>query len=252
MDNHQPPRVWREDFRVRHSEVDRQNRLKTDALFDYIQQGAADHADALGCGFNMATSGNMMWVLSRMTLQFRRAPASGERLTLQTWPSGFDRLFALREYLLKDADGEIVTFGTSFWCLVDFVRMRPLRLPEALPVQLPDNSDMPQHFQLPAKFSIDGLDSPMETVVTEHLVDVNQHLNNARYAAIATDWLARQLNHPAALSHLSVNYLLATPPGTRLVTTGQIDSDGGFRLRIDGALPDEPPALRFTAQGHLA
>ena len=237
---------------MRHSEVDRQNRLKADALFDYIQQGAADHADALGCGYNMANSDNMMWVLSRMVLQFQRHPGGGETLALQTWPSGFDRLFALREYLLKDQSGETVAFGTSFWCLVDFVRMRPLRLPESLPVPLPDNSDMPQHFRAPAKFSIDGLSSPMETEVTEHLVDVNQHLNNARYAAIVTDWLARQLGRPATLADLGVNYLQPSPLGTRLVTTGQIAPDGGFRIRIDGTQPGEPPSLRFTAQGHLA
>ncbi|MBR0459364.1 MAG: hypothetical protein IJJ26_09005, partial [Victivallales bacterium] len=204
------------------------------------------------CGFNHTTSQNVMWVLSRMRVEFLRTPHCGETVSLKTWPSGFDRLLALREYLMTDSQGETLMRGTSFWVLLDFQNGRPLRLPDALPFPLPDNSSLPQFFQNPPRIAQDGLGHPMEVVVRETMIDVNQHLNNARYITFVADWLSRELGDPTRLAELSVVYNRATPVGTHLVITGSLEAGGAFRVRIDGAEEGSGLLPRFLAQGRVS
>ena len=174
--------VWNEDFTVRHTEVSREGNLRIDTFFDYMQEAAANHAANLGCGLADLEKHGMMWVLSRLRLRIFRTPGIGERITVTTWPSGVDKLFATREFILTIGDEQIAA-GSSFWLLLDRARMRPLRVLESLPIPLPDNSGRERVFTDLPKLPRRECSDPLPLTVTESQIDVNRHMNNARYIA---------------------------------------------------------------------
>ena len=49
-------------------------------------------------------------------------------MTLETWPSGIDRLFAIRDFRMV-AGEEVLLRATSEWMVIDVNRRRPVRLP---------------------------------------------------------------------------------------------------------------------------
>ena len=96
----QPPPTHRETFRVRCRETDRNGLLKLSSWFDFLQEAAANHAAQLGVGLEALSERGLLWVLSRLHLSIRRYPAIGESVTVETWPNGFRRLFAHRQFRL--------------------------------------------------------------------------------------------------------------------------------------------------------
>ncbi|MGE4301750.1 MAG: acyl-[acyl-carrier-protein] thioesterase [Victivallaceae bacterium] len=243
--------VWRQWFSPRHSEVDRNGRVKLRAVFDYLQEAAALHAENLGCGMRFLLDNNKMWVLSRLHFSLARPLLLSEELTVETYPLGFSKLFAIREFRIVDAAGGEVLRGTSLWLLLAADTMRPLRPEANLSAPLPDNSGLPEFFPEPGKLT------PPEEVnpgspsagfeVTDARIDLNDHLNNAEYAAMVHDALAANLGESPLVREIQVNFLAASKLGERIAVSAAAVPDGRFFAA--GFSPDGQ--AKFHASGTL-
>ena len=182
--------VWTEQYRVRHTEVTREGFLRADVFFDYMQEAAANHAKHIGVGLEALNSVGLMWVLSRLKLQVLHTPLLGETVSVTTWPSGIERLFATREFILKNEKEEIVARASSCWILLDQARMHPRKVLETLPAKLPDNSARERNFTNLDKLTRLPVSNPSRMRIPESMIDVNRHMNNARYVTGVFDWLA--------------------------------------------------------------
>jgi acyl-ACP thioesterase len=172
--------VWRESFRVRASEMGPDARLRLPALFDLFQEAAGNNATALGWGSDVLLARGQTWILSRLTLRLAALPAWREDITVETWPAGAHRLWALREFRVAAADGTELARATSGWILLDVAKKRPLRQsPEVTeaaktsPPRLIEDSFEP----LPAPDADTGVPgTPFK--VTRYDLDLNEHANN--------------------------------------------------------------------------
>ena len=239
-------RTFEGTFTVRNTEANRFGQARLETLFDYFQELAGIHADKLGCGCGVLLEHQKTWFLMRARMEVFRTPRLGDNLVLKTWPSGFKRLYAIREGLFYDDCGEIARL-TSYWVLLDLVRMRPLRVQESLDVALPDNSDLPHYYDLDSKLTVDVHDNPFHMTVPEHFIDINGHTNNARYVSLVGDWLAINSGKPQEITGITVHFLHETPVWSDIVISGKQEGDGHFSIDIvkDG---DEPVTV-FTAEG---
>ena len=236
------------ECKVRCSDVNRFGDVRPDALFDCFQEAANIHAELLGCGFEALVPKGIAWVLARIRLDILKTPRNGDALTLRTWPSGFKRLYAIREALFYDAGGDAARL-TSYWVLLDLGRMRPLRLPESLSVTLPDNSDLPQFFDLGGHLTESETAEPMTLTIPEHFIDINGHANNARYWSLVSDWLAKQGGRPPKIVSLTGHFLKETTVWAEMTVSGAIRGDGTFFVRIAEAGGDQ--AAHFIAEGRM-
>lgn len=242
-------RSYNENFRVRYSEADRNGFFRNESYFDIFQEVASKHAEILGCG--MHAMGSLTWVLSKIRIEIARNISVGTEFKVTTWPSGVKRLYATREAVFEDAQGEFARCS-SYWLLIDLNTLRPMRLPDALEglgLSLPDNSDKPCFFDLSAReTACEGI-HPMAAEVLEHEIDVNVHLNNARYISRTSDWLCKETGKCVAIESITANYLHAVLAGTVLETSGILNDDGHFSVTING--PDESgkQICRFSAIG---
>ncbi len=216
--------VWEETFTIRHTEVTREGAVRIDTIFDYMQEAAANHAANLGCGLAALEKRGMMWVLSRLKLSIRRTPRLGEVVTVSTWPSGVEKLFATREFVLR-CGAETVAEGSSCWLLLDRNKMRPLRVMESLPDRLPDNSGRSRIFSGLDKLPRRSCQDPVGVDVHESMIDVNRHMNNARYITLLFDWLSLRLSHAPEIYGIQANFLIGTAPGSCLTISGDLSGD---------------------------
>lgn len=225
------PPVWVQTFPLRHSEVDRRGVIKLRTIFDLAQEAAANHASAIGVGMRYLGEQGRAWMLSRVRFAFSGAlPRIGDDAVVETYPRGVaGRLFAAREFRLKDRSGTLFAAGTSWWILVDLNRLRPLALPESLPCPLPDNSARSRQYAELEKF-LPPEGAPFRTfTVPESGIDVNCHLNNAEYAALVHDFLARLGRTADDLAGLQLDFIAGALTGDTLELVGQTD-DAGFRF----------------------
>jgi acyl-ACP thioesterase len=199
--------IWQETFSLGFKDVDPSDRLTLGAVFDYFQEAAIKHAEQLGVGRAAMAQTGQGWILSRMSVTMDTRPRYGETLTLRSWPRGTERLFALRDYDIRDSAGTPVVRGRSGWLIVDMQKRRPLR-PQEVVSKLPPNPDLDALGDgAPALTAREGLIKVGERRAAYSDIDYNRHVNNARYIQWIQDSTEPERLEQAAYMRLDINYL---------------------------------------------
>ena len=236
-------KILSENLRVRYRDVNREGRLKAVSWFGYLQEIAVDHAEALGFGYHEMAKLGVFWVLARMRLRILRQPRVEESLTLETWPGTFRRLFAARHFRFTDRGGESVALASSQWMILSLENQRPQRV-EIIGDKCPDTSDLPVPFEFTSRLAAVPPEGEAQIFPVRYsMEDVNGHLNNAEYMALAQDAAEQVARRPLNFNELEIVFHAAVrAPETLRVHTAP---DGAAGRLVSGYREDGP--LSFCA-----
>ena len=115
-----------EPFEAHSYAVDAFGLLSAPALSGWLQEAAGRHADRLGVGVEALQARGLTWVLARQVVVVDRPVAFGECAEVVTWPSGADRLSALRDFEVRVA-GEARARAVTQWIVLDLATRKPVR-----------------------------------------------------------------------------------------------------------------------------
>lgn len=220
--------MWQQSFEVRHSEVDVNGRLKLRALADYLQEAAARHAAHIGVGVDDLAGKNLLWVLSRIAIVIENYPGPGEQLNVETWPRSPEKLFAMREFVVSDKNGLPVCRASSAWLLLDAGSFRPKKI-ETLGSVIPRNEGKPCLAKTLPKLEPVECSKIFTQQIRPSAIDLNGHLNNAEYFALAQDAMAKQMDNIFAIREIRMNFVSDLKSGeTVAVFAGKGDESGKY------------------------
>lgn len=195
-----------ETFTIASFESDFTGHLAVHSLFHRLQDIAGRHADFLDVGYEKLKAAGLAWLLSRIKVEIAALPAWGDEVTVETWPKGVDRLFALRDFRLRNAAGKTLALATTCWLLVDMAKERPRRV-ETLAVDLRFPNAEQALREIPDKLAAPGLlQASYQKQILPSDLDVNDHVNNAHYARWVTDCFDRE-RLAKGMKGLQLNYL---------------------------------------------
>ena len=209
--------------------TDLTGRLSPGALFNCFEDLAGRHAAELGWGRDdLMASGGYFWALSRMIVKINRLPKAWDEVTLRTWPRGTEAIFALRDLEMYDDAGEKIAGASSSWVIVDYNTRKAQRPDKALSIlnhQFPGNRATETNAGKvpalpPGEHSLTRLKVKLDDI------DVNLHVNNARYV----HWAANCYDHEYISLHtpdtIEVNYLLEGHQGEMInILTANADGN---------------------------
>ncbi|MDO4805172.1 MAG: thioesterase [Lachnospiraceae bacterium] len=190
--------------RVRYSECAPDYSLSLAGLVNYLQDCATFHAENVGRSGQMLKKEGKAWMITNWRIRVDRYPRHGEFITTRTWGHGFKGLEALRNFTVKDAEGNLLAYADSRWCYFDMEEGRPIRIPdvemEAYGIEEAFPMDRaPRHIKLPDE----GYEEKQPFKVRTIHLDANGHVNNEQYISMALAYL------PAGLKarEIRVEYL---------------------------------------------
>jgi acyl-ACP thioesterase len=199
--------IWQEDFPLPFGAVDQSDRLTLAAAFDFFQEAAINHAGDLGVGRDRMAETGRAWILSRISVVMDRRPRWREPVRVRSWPRGWEKLFALRDYDILDGEGRVAVRGRSGWLILDREKRRPLR-PQGLMESLPLNQGLDALPGGPrALEERQGLEGAGGRRAAYSDIDYNGHVNNARYIQWIEDILDPELLTGAERLRMDINYL---------------------------------------------
>ncbi|MDR1400084.1 MAG: acyl-ACP thioesterase [Treponema sp.] len=199
--------IWQEKITVRFADVDHSDRLTLAAAFDYFQEASIKHAGALGVGIEAMKQTGVAWILSRITVRIECRPRYGDKLTVQTWPRGAEKLFAVRDCAILDEAGAILARARSNWLIVDLEKRRPLR-PHITMERLPLNQGIDMVSERIINLEPrEGMTKIGERRALYSDIDYYGHVNNARYAQWIQDSVVPELLEHAETLRLDIVYL---------------------------------------------
>ncbi|MDR0497749.1 MAG: acyl-ACP thioesterase [Treponema sp.] len=205
--------IWRETAEVRFGSVDRSDRLTLWSVFNFFQEAAISSAENLGVGRDAMKNAGQVWLLSRLSLFIERRPAFGETIRISTWPRRWDKLFALRDYEIRDANDVPVVRGRGSWLALDIERRRPVRV-QSIIETLPPNDGIDAFSMNPVSLDArEDLKKHSERNAAYSDIDYYGHVNNARYIQWIQDATDIDILSNADELRLDINYMSEVAPG---------------------------------------
>lgn len=174
-------------FRAGHSEMGPHGRMKIVSVANRFQDAAGEHADELGVGVRDLLARGYTWVLHRYRLAFSRLPDCGEPLRLRTWYRPERNLYSLRNFVMESEKGEKLIFAQSSWIVVNLKRGRPVRLDSVMSPAYEANLSPELVVGFPEIPELEEPDREVSFLVRLHDLDMNRHVNNARYIEWAVE-----------------------------------------------------------------
>ncbi|WP_238996748.1 acyl-[acyl-carrier-protein] thioesterase [Paenibacillus pinistramenti] len=238
--------VWSEERLIFTSDADYRANCRLSVLLDYLQQAADSAVNALGISWQELLAGGMGWMLMTLDLDIDQHPRFGDKVTISTWSKGTKGPVWQRDYRLKGQNGEQAAAARSTWTLVDIHKRKILR-PSALPVEVPPYTEdsvgaMPEKVSIPETIR---LEEALAFELKYSSVDINGHVNNARYADFCYDTLTQEELAELELRRFHITYIKETKMGDRLRICRSSLAEG--RIYIRGYAGDEAGTVCFEA-----
>jgi medium-chain acyl-[acyl-carrier-protein] hydrolase len=181
----------------------------------YLQEIAALHAEQLGLGFAKLSEMGGYWVLSNIRIEIRRLPGRDDEVMLKTWPSGYSRTIATREFVGKDQNSSELFRAGSEWMVLNKQTNRlknlfklDLNLPKAGVKALPDN--------LKRLEPMNEYNQVGQVLVPRSAIDLNGHVNNTEYVRWGIDALRRTFRLNESIRSMQATYLSEVFEGSEL------------------------------------
>ncbi|HML48130.1 MAG TPA: thioesterase [Clostridia bacterium] len=202
---------------------------RPDAIFLAMQEISGAHTRVLECDHEGALPPSILWVLYRMRLNIHRDVRIGESVTLRTYHTQTMRMFFPRHYGFYAQDGSLVASASSLWLLMD---RNTRRMTDCEPIRQILTETVGRDPALERPDSVAML--PEVKHIQERLpqysdLDLNGHVNNARYVTWLCDLLGIDCLRTHRIESLLVNYRAEVRPGVP-VTLRLAQADREFSM----------------------
>lgn len=154
---------------------------------------------------------NLSWVLRRQRIDVARWPRLGDRLTVVTAPSGFERrLLTFRDFYLLDAQGEAIITASSEWLLMNVTSRRLQAIPPVIARLETQLAPAAAHLKRPSgKIPPPTvLTSERSYTVAYHQLDFNDHLTNPVFPELMLEPLGHDFLTHHLLTQADIAYQL--------------------------------------------
>ena len=199
--------VFSSEFQVSSFDLNPSGQARLTTMASFFQEMAYHHARKLGLGYEDMKSRKLVWVLSRMRIQMDRYPVWNERITVETWPSGAEKLFALRDFRVLDAAGVPMGRASTAWLILDLDShrlIRPKEIMEQFKVIVHDVRMFDEGLE---KITMPCTPAPLghHRVVYSDL-DIVGHVNNVRYMEWCIDADTTAENAHIGICDFEINF----------------------------------------------
>jgi len=209
-------KVWQENFRINWYDTDLNGHIKMSSIANYLQESAWRHAEHLGFGYEDAQRRNEFWVIVALMVRMVDYPQWGDKITVETWPKGIDRLFAFRDFKIISEDGKVLGAATSTWMILDQDTHRPKKVDIVKPMlHLAVRQDIlaenPPHLPV-----LENFNGSVSRQVQFSEVDFYGHVNNTRYLDWCLDAIPAAWHHSHKIRCMIINFLSETHYGENI------------------------------------
>ena len=116
------------EIRAGYSAVDEAFQMKVTSMLDCFQDAAIFEAENGGkINTQYLNEKGLVWLLSAWQIVIDRRPKLNERIRITTSPYDFKGFLGYRNFMITDAQDEVIVKAASIWTLLDTVKGLPAK-----------------------------------------------------------------------------------------------------------------------------
>ena len=198
--------IYCNNYKIGFEDIDKNNEATNRALIEIMQDIACLHGADVGHGVLEVENSKKAWMLLDWKVKVIRRPKYNEEILTQTWSRKVQRIYAYRDFILKDKEGNLVAIGTSRWIFVDIERRRPTRLTEDIMNLYEPELDKMVFDEEIEDIKYEDYMFKKDYTVLRRDIDINNHMHNLNYLDMAYDILPEEVYNDKVFDNVRIVY----------------------------------------------
>ncbi len=231
----EPVTLFKNKYHIDLSYVDFEKKLRLSALFGYFQDIASMAVENLGIGIDtILEEFGVTWILIRIRVDIIRTPLWNEEITIETWPIEPKKMQFDRDYVVRDAEGNIVAKAVSTWVILD-PNTKEIRQTSLISSNI---SYMIKERAIDCKLgrfkAFGEMTVAYKKVIGYSDIDFNGHLNNSKYIDFIMDCFDFESHKKYGVKSIEVSYINEALPGDGIILYRDISALDSNLVYIEG------------------
>ena len=221
---------YRKEYTVNGFEIGPDYLLKKPLIAAYFQNTMACEFDDLGlAAFHLQEEGKS-WVLTDIRIDYHSPmPRWRSRITVDVWTRKIHGFRIYRDFAGYDAEGNLISEGTSSWIVIDEAARRP-RKPGAIAekIGITEEAVFPGFRFGKLDPAASGERTEWGFTVTSFDIDFNNHMSNLRYITAALEAIPYAYRVSHELRSFTVKYSAEALLGDEIRVESLRDGERAF------------------------
>lgn len=198
--------IYCSNYKIGLEDIGRNNEATNKALLAIMQDIACLHSASVGYGILEIEAKKRAWMLLDWKMEVIKRPKYNDDIKVETWSRKVERLYAYRDFQLKDKEGNIIAIGTSRWIFVDTERRRPVRLTADIADLYESETDKNVFTEEMEDIKCGDYLFKKDYCVQRRDIDINQHMNNLSYLDMAYEILPEDIYNTKVFNNIRIVY----------------------------------------------
>lgn len=198
--------IYCSKYKIGLEDIGRNNEATNKALLAIMQDIACLHSASVGYGILEIEAKKRAWMLLDWKMEVIKRPKYNDDINVETWSRKVERLYAYRDFQLKDKEGNIIAIGTSRWIFVDTERRRPVRLTADIADLYESETDKNVFTEEMEDIKCGDYLFKKVYCVQRRDIDINQHMNNLSYLDMAYEILPEDIYNTKVFNNIRIVY----------------------------------------------
>lgn len=217
---------YSEEYTIEFSDCDENRHLKLPAMVDLLMMVSEHQLEDGGAGTDDLVKRGMGWVVTQYHFDIARLPKPGEKVTLATEASGYNRFFEYRDFWIIDQKGEKIVSVTSQWVLFDLKKRK----------MIPSDTELMEDFDVPLLKKMPRFPRLRPRASYSHErqyrvryddLDTNHHLTNSHYFNWFIDMMERDFLQDHVVESIDIKFDREVKYGARPVSKVELEEKDG-------------------------
>ena len=198
--------IYSSNYKIGLDDIGVNNEISNKAILRIMEDVSGFHSASIGYGLFEIDTKKRAWMILDWKMKVIKRPKYMDEIKAETWSRKVERLYAYRDFQLKDKDGNIIAIATSRWIFVDTDRRRPVRLTA-------DISDLYESEPDKCVFEEEIEDVKCENYLFEkdyyiqrRDIDMNEHMHNLNYLDMAYEILPEDIYKNKVFDNVRIVY----------------------------------------------
>lgn len=224
--------IYTEQYDIHSYEADYKGNASVLSLCNFLQEIAWQHAEHMELGYSHLISKDLIWIMLRQSFNIKKYPVWGDKVKVNTWPSGKDKLYCYRQFEILNSNNEVLANAIFTWMVIDVNSKRPQRTDVYFSVNLPEKfNKIPE--LLPPKINKEVNGELIRTIdVTVSDIDVNNHVNNVTYIKWILDSFPLEFHDKFSLKSFNSNFIAEAVYGDTIEIHAEEINESSHKVAI--------------------
>ena len=198
--------IYCSNYKIGLEDIGINNEATNKALLTIMQDIACLHSASVGYGVLEVESKKRAWMLLDWKMKVIKRPKYNDDIKAETWSRKVERLYAYRDFQLKDKEGNIIAIGTSRWILVDTDKRRPVRLTADIADLYESETDKNVFSEEMEDIKCEDYLFKKDYYIQRRDIDINGHMNNLSYLDMAYEILPDDIYKNKVFDNIRIVY----------------------------------------------